>query len=513
MTAQRLLYLNTHRLSAYAWRQGKLYPEGVFESDDEGLGRFADYIDEQHNSHFSLLANVAEEGHILETIPYLRGSDRSGVITRKIGQHFLGTPLATAVSLGYEKARRKNEKLLLSALTNPAHFAPWLTRINEAEAPLAGIFTIAQLSGRLLKKLGYGSPRCLLLTVQDHSIRESFLVDGKTLFSRMAPLTDSSIAGIASSLSSEAGKLHQYLVGQRQVGRDELLPVFIMAHPQAIPAIEKSCQNGNALSFVVIDNHAAAKQIGLQTPPNDSRSELIFLHRLITAPPRQQFAGAAYRHDFQLSKIRQGLLASGLLALLASGLFSAREIHHTATLQKETQELAARETDLGRRYGEISATFPQLGIDNDTLRRLTTRYSELTQQQRQPGPAYRAVSNALNEMPNIRLEGIEWKIGHFSPSTAASTKPTSGATEINGDEEITTLQGSIRPQQNTTTRQTLTTFNAFIDELRRDPAHTVSILQQPADMGPGRPLRGGNNEDEGLQPRQFSVEITRKLAP
>ena len=32
MISRRLLYLDTQRLKAYAWRQGKLSPEGVFET-------------------------------------------------------------------------------------------------------------------------------------------------------------------------------------------------------------------------------------------------------------------------------------------------------------------------------------------------------------------------------------------------------------------------------------------------------------------------------------------------
>ncbi|HXE40595.1 MAG TPA: hypothetical protein VN639_19190, partial [Azonexus sp.] len=229
MNARRLLYLNTHRLTAYAWRHGRLLAEGVFENGDEGLAQFAAYLANHRRSHFSLLANIAEEGHVLETIPFLQGRDRQALITRRIGQHFLGTHLATAFSLGFEKVRRKNEKVLFSALTNPAHIEPWLQRINDAEAPLAGLYTVAQLGGQLLKQLGQSASRCLLLSTQDHSIRESFLVDGQTIFSRMAPVTDSSIAGIASGLAAEAGKLHQYLVGQRLVGRDEALPVFIVA--------------------------------------------------------------------------------------------------------------------------------------------------------------------------------------------------------------------------------------------------------------------------------------------
>ena len=113
MSSNRLLYLNTHRLSAYAWQQGVLTLNGVFDNDETGLQQFSEYLSKNHKCYFSLLANAAEEGHALETIPFLQGSDRQALITRKIGQHFLGTSLASAISLGYEKSQRKNEKLLL----------------------------------------------------------------------------------------------------------------------------------------------------------------------------------------------------------------------------------------------------------------------------------------------------------------------------------------------------------------------------------------------------------------
>lgn len=512
MTARRLLYLNTHRLLAYDWRQGKLLPEGCFEADRQGLADFAEYLQQQRNSQFSLLANVAEEGHVLETIPYLQGKDRQTLITRKIGQHFLGTPLAATVSLGYEKAKRKNEKLLISALTNPAHFAPWLTRINAAEVPLAGIYSVAQLGGQLLKKLGHGNPRCLLLTVQDHSIRESFIVDGQALFSRMAPLTDSSIAGIASSLAVEASKLQQYLIGQRQVGQNEILQVFIVAHPQALSAIQATCPDNGQLTFTLIDSHVAAQKLGLHTPPDDSHSEHLFLHLLSTTPPKEQFAGEAYRHDFRLSQTRQGIIALGLLAVLASALFSAKEIYQAYALREETRALTVSEADLNWRYREISATFPQLGIDNETLRRVTTHYSDLIRQQRQLGPAYRVVSRALNEVPNISLDSIEWIIGRSGQSTVGPAVISMAAALV-GTEEVTAVRGNIRPERNATTRQTLVTFEQFVERLRSDPANKVSVLQQPFDMESGRALRGSGDEDESNLPRQFVVEISRNIAP
>jgi hypothetical protein len=501
--SSRLLYLNTHHLSAYAWQGGRLLPEGVFASDEGGLGEFAAYLADHRGSQFSLLANVAEESHVQELIPFLRGNDRQALITRRIGQHFQGTSLAAVTSLGYEKTQRKNERVLLSALTNPAHFTPWLQAIDLAEAPLAGVYTVAQLGGLLLKKIGQPVGRCLLLTLQDQSIRESYLVGGHTHFSRMAPLTDSSIAGIARSFAAEAGKLHQYLIGQRLIGRDETLPVFIVAHPLSIPAIENACPEHGQLAFTIIDSHAAAAQLKLHTLPEDNRSDPLFLHLLAIAPPRQQFAGEAPRHHYRLAQIRHGLIAAGLVALLGGSLYAAKNTFDAHTLRDDADRLKAEEADLARRYQEISATFPQLGIDNDSLRRLTGRYGELLRQQRQPGPAYAQVSRVLDRMPAIVLEGIDWKFGQNLPSTVALAADTP---------EITTVRASIRLER-ADTRQIVAVFEQFVDALKADPGVTVKVLQRPFDVDAGSALRGGDGIDEAVQPRPFAIEIVRSGTP
>ena len=99
----------------------------------------------------------------------------------------------------------------------------------------------------------------------------------------MAPLADSSIAGIASTFAAEAGKLHQYLIGQRLIGRDDPLPVFIVAHPSTLPAIEKACRTAAQPSFRLIDSHTAAGKLGLHTPPEDNHADVLFMHLLAIA--------------------------------------------------------------------------------------------------------------------------------------------------------------------------------------------------------------------------------------
>ncbi len=508
MIARRLLYLETQRLVAYFWHQGKLDTEGTFENRPEDLARFTDYLRAHPRSHFQMLANVSEEGHELETIPFLQGADRKALITRKLGQHFLGSPLATAISLGYEKTKRKNEKLLLSALTNPAHFEPWLNCLKEADAPLAGIYTVAQLGGRLLKKLGKPDKRALLLTYQDHSIRESFLVDGHALFSRMVPLSGSSVAGIASRLAAEAAKLHQYLVGQRQIKRTEPLMVYLLAHPQAAGAIRQACVDTPNLTFEVIDNHLAAKRLDLKTLPDDSRSELLFMHLLAKAPPRQQYAAEAHRHDYRISQIRSALLGLGAVTLLGGTLFAIKQFYDAYSLRLETSALAVSEQELDWRYREIAATFPQLGIDNDTLRRVTNRQGELLKQQRLPDQAYRMVSRALGEAPNVQLDAIDWMLGDGTPAA-----PAKAGQQLTSKAETTTLRGTIRRGPASSPRQILETFEHFVELLRVDRENVVSVLQQPIDIESGRALRGGDVDEDLAPPRHFTVQIVRKMAP
>ncbi|RIX40692.1 MAG: hypothetical protein D3M94_21265 [Rhodocyclales bacterium GT-UBC] len=502
MIARRLLYLNTHNLAAYLWQKGKLIAEGVFDNSTDGLERFSAYLTDSSSSHFYLLANVAEEGHVMETIPFLRGDDRKALIKRKIGQHFLGTPFAAAVSLGYEKNLRKNEKLLINGLTNPDFFEPWLQRIRLAAAPLAGLYSIAQLGGTLLKKIGVGKGRCLLLTQQDHSIRETYLIDGEAVFSRMVSLTDSSIAGIASSLASEAGKLQQYLIGQRLIGRNDTLPVFIVSHPQALSTIEKALPAHTQLKFALIDSHQVACQIKLDTLPSDSRSENLYLHLLASSPPKQQFATEEHRHDFRLSQIRQTVIGLGLIALLGSLLLSAKDVYRSHELNWESVTLAASNADFESRYKETAATFPKIGIDNEALRLLTNRYQELKAQQYYPDAAFRRISRALDQSPEIELDELKWQI--------ETPQSTSSNTLL---QEQTQIRGTVRAAPKATTRQIINTFEDFVASLRLDSANTVSVEQSPFDITPSHTLRGGDTEDGTKQARQFSLKITRKLTP
>jgi len=496
--SRRILYLETHRLTAYDWQGGNVSPEGTFEPTPDGLSRFGDYLRRHASSRFSLLANVAEEGFQIEEIPFLGGADRRALISRRLSQNFFGTTLTTATSLGYEKEKRKNEKLLLAAFTNPAPFDPWLAALRQAEVPLTGIYSVAQQGGRLLAGITTPPARCLLLTMQDNTLRESFIVNGITLFSRIAPVTDSSLAGTAAAFAAEAAKLHQYLLGQRLVGRNETLTALVLAHPLAIRAVQHSCISSGNLHFEILDCHQLARQYHLRTLPPDSRSEILFIHLLATRPPSQQYAGEELRRNYRLLQIRRGLLTFAALAFLAAFIFASSQFFDGMRLADDTATLQASEAEMQRRYRDIAATFPQLKIDSDALRQLIGHYGTLQQQQGGPRSMLLPLSRVLDRFPGVDIDRLEWKQAQAS----GEAHP----------EDFLLLGGNIRMPRKSAPRQILAAFDDFVQALSAQAEFVTSIQQAPFDIGSGQSLKASNS-NEPLTQRPFLLRITRKAVP
>ncbi|MCM8594718.1 hypothetical protein [Accumulibacter sp.] len=514
MYERRLLYVNASQLSAFLWQGGVLSEEGCFAAGDAGRQQFAAYLAANAKSVFTMLANVAEEGFHVELIPFLRGANRQSIISRRLGQLFFGATLTTAVSLGYQKSRRKDERVLLAALTRNELFAPWLEVIARAEAPLAGVHSLPLLGPLLLRKLALADERCLLLTVQDQTLRQSYLEKAEVHFSRLTPLQSSSIGAVAQTFASEARKLQQYLVSQRLIGRQEPITAYLLARREAGEALAASCVDSDSLSFVHLDLEHCAEKCGLRTIPADLRCEPLFLHLLASDPPRAQFASDVERHDYHLWLIRSALHGAAAVALFACLLWAGKQLFQAYRIQDEVDGIRA-ETLLARgRYEEIVRTFPPIPTTTDNLRRVIDRYAEIERGSSSPVDLWREVSHALQGAASVELESLEWKAAD-SPAVARAPAGAIGASAVQPPPvgETAILAGSLRLGAESKPRQVLAAFNSLVDALKRNPGLEVEVLQQPFDVESGKPLSGGDATSGEFQARPFRIQVRRRVGP
>lgn len=508
MTERRVLLLSTHQLAAFAWHSGNVRGEGVFDGGSEGMAAFQAYLAEHASSVFTLVANVAEESFQSETIPFLQSRDRSAVITRKLSQLFYTTPYTAAFSLGYEKTRRKDERLLLAALTATGTIDPWVNALREARVALAGIHSLPFLGEALLRRLKVREDRCIVLSLQDQSIRETYYERGKLHFSRLSPLANTSIGGIAQAFSTEAVKLQQYLLSQRQIARNQPLRAIVIAHPQALSAVDASCVSTDSLAFSIVSTDDCARQCGLKTAPADSHADALFAHLAIADAPALQFAKAPLRHDYRIWQIRNALFALGTVTLLACVLYAGKSLFDIWSLGNEAESTALKAQEARQRYEDIRRTFPPIPTDNETLRRIIDRYVAFERGGgSSPETTYREISAALAGSPAIDLDGISWKSGAVGPAPGNAQPSTA-----NG-QQLTQIKGTINLGARATPRQTLAAFDHFVADLRSNAALEVRVVQQPFDIDSGKSLRSSGDGDAESSVRPFALELIRKTLP
>ncbi len=511
MKPDRLLYLSTHRMSAYLWKANLLSSEGDFAPTADGYQALSAYLAENSGSVFSILVNVAEESFQIETIPFLRGTDRQAIIQRKLGQHFFGIGLTASQSIGYQQTQRKNERVLLAALSNKDFFAPWLKCIERAEVKLLGIYSLPFLAPSLLKKSQRVEDQCLLLTVQDQSIRQSYFEKGELLFSRLSPLPNNRMSELAKAFASEAHKLQQYLSSQRLIGRNQRITAHVLANKDALKAIQVSCMDSETLHFNVLDIEDCATKSKLNKPPPNTHCEQIFLNLLVTSPPRTQFADDTLRHPLHLHQIRTAWYACGALVLLICVLFAGTRLYETHRLGQETEALWNEAAQSRQRYESIIKDFPSIPISTETLRRVVDRYAALDVKNSTPMGLYLEISRALQVAPTVEIESIDWSSGSSDLSPTRASGPASTPVTALSDSESATVHGSIRLGVSTNPRQILDVFNHFLEALKSSPKYAVIVLKRPFDIESDKSLKGADTTVEDNKPRSFSLRLIRKV--
>ena len=188
MAAKRILLLDGPALTAYYWHSGRIKTEGEFSHEPVGLEALAAYLKKHRSSLFYVLADIAEEGFQLEDLPYVQGADRSALLQRRLSQYYYNTPLSAAISLGRATEGRRDEKLLFAALTRVETFTPWLDTLREAEAILAGVYSVPLVLASCGPQVLGDKDPVLFVSLTRGGVRQSFFDQGKLHFSRLSQL-------------------------------------------------------------------------------------------------------------------------------------------------------------------------------------------------------------------------------------------------------------------------------------------------------------------------------------
>jgi hypothetical protein len=525
MSDKRLLYFTANRVVLYRWAHRKLAIESSFANNEEGAAAFVTHLAGLPHSLFYLLVDIVEEDFHQENIPFVRGRDRVALLSRKLAQRYRDTSLSLALSLGYERTQRRDERMLLSAFTNNAQFQPWLEALREAEIPVVGVFSAALLAPAIAAKLGAKKAPLLLVTLQPAGLRQSYVENGKIRFSRLGPLEANDAADpkrVAEAFDRETTRVHQYLTATRVVAREAgAIDALLVAPPGQKARVQAAVPNMPQVRVNVIELGEAASAVGLRGYPEGSGAEALMLHLLAEHAPAEQYAGESLRQFFRLRQVRKGLVAAGAVLGAAGLLWAGVLLTQYFGLQDQIGIDQQRARVATESYARVTAGFPQLPTTPENLRVTMQKYSALTKQTAPPERLVGDVAAVLDASPRIEIDRLQWDLtanprradAERSPGQATaggaaaqqSGQPASGQLY-----EVVEIEGKVLAAKASDYKGITALVNEFVERLGKRKGVEVLQTKMPFELGSKERLSGDIGTEKGASVPRFTVTVARK---
>jgi hypothetical protein len=523
MSDIRLLYFTSQDHRVYRWRGSRIELEASFPADATDLGDFSAFAKSTGTSRYYVLADLAGEDFHEETIPWLRGSDREAVIHRRLAQRYRDTRLAATNSLGAVAGERRNERVLLASFTNTQQFSPWLDALSEAGARLAGVysapFLAPALAAKLSAKLGTRSNRIFLVSLNSSGLRQSYVEDGQLRFSRLERTVEMGPEALSAFVRSETLRLYQYLGSLRVLPREgPPITAIIITPPGQQPAFENALSSDGRLTFRTIDLTEAARAIGLKQAEG-ANAEQLYLHLTVKKTPKAQFARSEDRRTYLLWQLQRGIVFAGAAGFAACAIYSGAKWLDVMTLREQVDQQVQQARTATREYERITSAFPVTQTSTDNLKVTVGEFQKIAARTASPEPAFVHLSKALEQFPQIELDGLVWRIDRPVPikptpgTTPATPAPGAVAKPATATDAslFLDISGRVTAAQRSDYRAITAQVQRFANALAADPAYQVVQTQLPFDITPEGTLSGDIGDNQGGDVPRFGITLARRL--
>src|SRR5687768_3192386 len=211
------------------------------------------------------MADAVEEDYRFDTLPHSFGSERAQMVARKLKQHYRNTPYMGAWLQGREEGKRKDDRFLFSALTNPDIVAEWVRVIAAQELPLAALYLLPMVSTGLLDKLQVKTPNLLVAAQHTGGLRLTFFRDRQFRLSRLTRGDGSKTTDPVRLFAGEISNTRLYLHALRTATLDEHLTVLLLDRNDELEEVAATIvQDNPALDCVRVGRAELATRLGME---------------------------------------------------------------------------------------------------------------------------------------------------------------------------------------------------------------------------------------------------------
>ena len=516
VTEKRALLVSSDRATLYQCRNGQLDVAYEFPADESGRAHFARALSETHPAPIYVLVDIVEEEYRQDVIPHVFGADRRSVLERKFARLFRGTTYCHAITQGRETEGRRDDKVLLTAITKADIVSSWVELIEEHKVPVAGIFSLPVLSQALLKKVGAKGTNVLLISVQSASgLRQTFFRDRQIKISRLAQMPRIGSVPYASHIMGELEKLRRYLNSLALISRDAPLEVYVLSHGKWLNELEQHCRDTTDERYFLIDVDDVGRRLGLEDKLKTPYSDAIFAQLLLDESPKNHYATAEETKYFSLYRTRNGLIAASVLLLVASMAWSGLNFLDGVSLKQQALDAEQKANFYQERYEMARRDLPPTPVEPRDIQTAVDIVGTLRHYKSSPRPMFEIVGAALEQAPAVRLDRMEWFASVDPNATGEDTRrqsePADGV-RLDRDPKyshyhIAVFRGRLADFAGNY-RDAIAEADALAERIAAHPhVRLARVVEYPLDVTPDANVQGSATQVAATMPARFAVKV------
>jgi hypothetical protein len=510
MAAKLLLCISNDQATVAVWRRRRLVSCQRFENNEEGWIGFGSFLRGIHGLPVHIIVDTVEEDFRFETLPHIRGRDRAEMVGRKLKQLYRATPYYSYALQERETGKRRDDRYLFAALTNPDLLIPWLQAIEAATLPVSGIYPQAVVSLSLIERLKLKHSNLLIITKNTAGLRQTFFKNLKFRISRLTPLRGAT--EIADQhYADEIGNTRMYLDALTVTHVDDTLEVIILDQDGTLSGLSSAIMRGRpnmqCRYLNINDIHA---RFGIPVADLEASTDVLHLYLLGEQAPTLNLAPAHLMRTYQRFATGRWVYAASGATLVGAAIWSGVNVYEAMSVARRTIVVQRQTQDYQARYQQVAAQFPDTPTTPDDLRHTVEIAQQIRAALRTPEAMFALISHALDASPEIRIDRIEWHYGD-SPTAKAAAMPKAAAMTDPGKlvqsglvyGEIARFGGDYRKAMNI--------INEFARRIAQDNAVAeVKALKLPLDVRSESGLNGSTAAVPGKEAAQFEIAVVFK---
>lgn len=508
MATKLLLCVSAEQATIGRWRGGRLSECRGFPNDEDGRLAFGNYLRAARGLPVHIVVDTVDEDYRFETLPHVRGSDRAEMVGRKLKQAYRGTPYYAASLQDRDAGKRRDDRYLFAAITDPELLNPWLGAIQGNGLSVAGIYPLPMVTVSLVDKLRLKQTNLLIVTKNNAGFRQTFFRNLRFRISRLTPLRDSAEKA-DQYYADEVSNTRMYLDALTVTHVDDTLTVVVIDQDDSLAGLPATIARGRPnIQCQRLSRADVISRLGVSAAELEVSADTLHLHLLGEQTPGLNLAPKLVMGGFRQYQARRVVYGASAAIVLGAMVWAGVNVFEAMRMESEMAELQRQTQGFQARYQQVSAQFPHAPTSAANLRDTVELAKEIRNGLRTPESMFQVVSQALDAFPQVQLRRLDWHYGkgldEIAPSPSASQ--VKAASVAAAPVQIGIIDAELRPATPDYRRQ-LEFINAFAAKLAGSSrVAEVRALQLPINTDSSSGLSGSTAVDPDAS-TQFRLAI------